>query len=132
MLFLKEAYYNDNILNFLEMIKEARSRKVKTNDIFEIPSNANLWDPAQFIYFWYRENGIRFDKQQYFKLRKVVLDGIRAHRETLEGYLDSITNTKNYKKIPPASISQNGRVDGKHRALLAFYLGIEVPVIKEN
>jgi hypothetical protein len=44
------------------------------------------------------------------------------------GYLDSLGTRENYDKIPPASII-NGQADGKHRALLAYLLGIDLPVI---
>lgn len=113
---------------FMEMLKEAKSRGVKTEDIFVITPDSYLVSPSSFIRQWYQINNIPFDKNQYMKLYNAVVNGRIEHVRTLMGYLDSLGTRKSYPKIPPANVI-NGKADGKHRALLAYLLGIDLPVI---
>ena len=123
MRFLLESEFD-----FKSLIKEARDRGVKTSDIFELAPNSHLVNPLRFIKQWFIINNIPFDESQKSKLYRAVIQGRDAHRKTLMGYLDSLGTRENYDKIPPASII-NGQADGKHRALLAYLLGIDLPVI---
>lgn len=123
MRFLLESEFD-----FKSLIKEARDRGVKTSDIFELTPNSHLVNPLRFIKQWFIINNIPFDESQKSKLYRAVIQGRDAHRKTLMGYLDSLGTRENYDKIPPASVI-NGQADGKHRALLAYLLGIDLPVI---
>lgn len=49
MKLIKEAYVDLQEPDFFDMIREARSRGVRTEDIFQVPSDAVLLEPQEFF-----------------------------------------------------------------------------------
>lgn len=108
-----------------DLIEEAKDRRVKSSDLFYpgdklIPGKklfelaTDRKDPS------YRNNAIR-----RFKLSKA---GDELYDILLQ-YLDNYgTHNNSYKKLMPIIIKEGEVFDGKHRALLGAYLGIDVPV----
>lgn len=131
MKFLLESY------SFKDLIEEVRDRGVKVGDIFQLTPHSKLINPQTFLKWWFNINGIEITQEQVRKLKDRVVLGIKDHQETLEGYLDTLGQpNKQYNKIPPAEIYRvvgsnikNPYIgaDGKHRAMLALLLGIDVP-----
>lgn len=114
--------------DFMELLRESKRRGVRTEDLFVITPDSHLVNPVSFINQWFKINGVQQDKSQMLKLHRAVTLGRTEHERTIMGYLDSLGTREKYPKIPPANII-NGRADGKHRAYLAYLLGIDLPVI---
>lgn len=132
MKFLKENELDE--LSFSEMIKDAKERGVKTEDIFEINSNSILMNPDEYLLNYSKDHNLKTlgdlnDLKD--KTLIAVKNGRLPHKQVLLNYLNQATKKFNYDKIPPATLNGN-LSDGKHRAMLAKLLNIKLPVLKEN
>ena len=108
-----------------DLIEEAKDRKIKPYDLFypgdKLISGKEIFELAtERKDSSYRDNAIR-----RFKLSK---EGDELY-DTLLHYLDSYgTHNPTYKKLMSVIIKEGEVFDGKHRALLGAYLGIDIPV----
>lgn len=108
-----------------DLIEEAKDRRVKPSDLFYpgdklIPGRELFELATDRKDTSYKNNAIR-----RFKLSK---EGDELY-DTLLQYLDNYgTHNNSYKKLMPIVIKEGEVLDGKHRALLGAYLGIDVPV----
>ena len=119
----------DDMLSMENLIKEAKARHVRPEDLFENDYDY-LVDATEF--FNYMVYGTT---SSYRTSPEVRISKNRCSDQfyrTLLGFLDSIGTGEDYDKIEPATVKKTdeGLVpqDGRHRSKLCMLLGIPLPV----
>lgn len=119
----------DDIMSMESLIREAKKRHVRPEDLFENDYDF-LVDATKF--FNYRVYGADSSYRTSPEVRIRKNRGSDPFYRTLLGFLDSIGTGEDYDKIEPASVKKTDKglvpQEGRHRAKLCMLLGIPLPV----
>lgn len=119
----------DDMMSMENLIKEAKKRHVRPEDLFENDYDF-LVDATKF--FNYRVYGTDSTYRTSPEVRIRKNRGGDPFYRTLIGFLDSIGTGEDYDKIEPASVKKTDKglvpQEGRHRAKLCMLLGIPLPV----
>lgn len=119
----------DDMLSMENLIREAKARHVRPEDLFENDYDY-LVDATEF--FNYMVYGTTSSYRTSPEVRISKNRGSDQFYRTLLGFLDSIGTGEDYDKIEPASVKKTdeGLVpqDGRHRSKFCMLLGIPLPV----
>lgn len=119
----------DDMLSMENLIREAKARHVRPEDLFENDYDY-LVDATEF--FNYMVYGTTSSYRTSPEVRISKNRGSDQFYRTLLGFLDSIGTGEDYDKIEPATVKKTdeGLVpqDGRHRSKFCMLLGIPLPV----
>lgn len=119
----------DDILSMENLIREAKERHVRPEDLFESDYDF-LVDATKFFNYRVYSTDSSYRTSPEVRIRKNR--GSDQFYRTLVGFLDSIGTGEDYDKIEPASVKKTDKglvpQDGRHRAKLCMLLGIPLPV----
>lgn len=119
----------DDMMSMENLIREAKARHVRPEDLFENDYDY-LVDATEF--FNYMMYGTASSYRTSPEVRISKNRGSDQFYRTLLGFLDSIGTGEDYDKIEPATVKKTdeGLVpqDGRHRSKFCMLLGIPLPV----
>ena len=119
----------DDMLSMENLIREAKARHVRPEDLFENDYDY-LVDATEF--FNYMVYGTTSSYRTSPEVRISKNRGSDQFYRTLLGFLDSIGTGEDYDKIEPATVKKTDEglipQDGRHRSKFCMLLGIPLPV----